>query len=95
MVEDNKVIGVKINDKELSKDARNAENKIIKADKVVLATGGKSYPLTGSTGDGYELAKKLGHTITAIKPSLVPLETHNKKVCQEMQGLSLRNVKFN
>ena len=94
LVEDNKVIGVKINDKELSKDARNAENKIIKADKVVLATGGKSYPLTGSTGDGYELAKKLGHTITAIKPSLVPLETHNKKVCQEMQGLSLRNVKL-
>ena len=94
LVEDNKVIGVKINDKELSKDARNAENKIIKADKVVLATGGKSYPLTGSTGDGYELAKKLGHTITAIKPSLVPLETHNKKVCQEMQGLSLRNVKI-
>lgn len=94
LVEDNKVIGVKINDKELSKNVRNAENKIIKADKVVLATGGKSYPLTGSTGDGYELAKKLGHTITAIKPSLVPLETHNKKVCQEMQGLSLRNVKI-
>lgn len=94
LVEDNKVIGVKINDKELSKDARNAENKIIEADKVILATGGKSYPLTGSTGDGYELAKKLGHTITAIKPSLVPLETHNKKVCQEMQGLSLRNVKI-
>lgn len=94
MVEDNKVIGVKINDKELSKDVRNSENKIIKADKVILATGGKSYPLTGSTGDGYELAKKLGHTITAIKPSLVPLETHNKKVCQEMQGLSLRNVKI-
>ncbi len=94
MVEDNKVIGVKINDKELSKDARRAENKIINADKVILATGGKSYPLTGSTGDGYELAKKLGHTITAIKPSLVPLETHNKKVCQEMQGLSLRNVKI-
>ncbi len=94
LVEDNKVIGVKINNKELSKNVRNAENKIIKADKVILATGGKSYPLTGSTGDGYELAKKLGHTITAIKPSLVPLETHNKKVCQEMQGLSLRNVKI-
>lgn len=94
LVEDNKVIGVKINEKGLSNDARKAENKIIKADKVILATGGKSYPLTGSTGDGYELAKKLGHTITAIKPSLVPLETHNKKVCQEMQGLSLRNVRI-
>ena len=43
------------------------------ADKIILATGGKSYPLTGSTGDGYEMAKKLGHTITKIKPALVPL----------------------
>ena len=46
---------------------------IIKADKIILATGGKSYPLTGSTGDGYKIAKELGHTITPIKPSLVPL----------------------
>lgn len=82
LVQDSKVIGVKAN------------GETINADKVILATGGKSYPLTGSTGDGYELTKKLGHTITDIKPSLVPLETHNKKVCQEMQGLSLRNVKI-
>lgn len=72
----------------------NANNKMIQADKVILATGGKSYPLTGSTGDGYRLANELGHTITSIKPSLVPLETHNKKICQDMQGLSLRNVKI-
>ena len=45
---------------------------IIKADKVILATGGKSYPLTGSTGDGYYIAQKIGHTVTKIKPSLVP-----------------------
>ena len=44
-----------------------------RADKVILATGGKSYPNTGSTGDGYKMAKKIGHTITEIKPSLVPL----------------------
>lgn len=72
----------------------NANNKTIQADKAILATGGKSYPLTGSTGDGYRLANELGHTITSIKPSLVPLETHNKKTCQDMQGLSLRNVKI-
>ena len=65
-----------------------------KADKVILATGGKSYPLTGSTGDGYEIVKKLGHTITDIKPSLVPLETFDKETCRNLQGLSLRNVKI-
>ena len=64
------------------------------ADKIILATGGKSYPLTGSTGDGYEMAKKLGHTITQIKPALVPLvaKKESKIQCQQMQGLSLRNV---
>ena len=67
---------------------------IIKADKVILATGGKSYPLTGSTGDGYEIAKKLGHTITKIKPSLVPLETYEQDLHQSLQGLSLKNVKI-
>ena len=77
-----KVIGVKT-DKEM-----------IKADKVILATGGKSYPLTGSTGDGYQLAEKLGHSITPIKPSLVPLEVYDKVECKELQGLSLRNVEI-
>ena len=67
---------------------------IIKAEKVILATGGKSYPLTGSTGDGYEMAKKLGHTITKIKPSLVPLETYEQDLHRSLQGLSLRNVKI-
>ena len=64
------------------------------ADKIILATGGKSYPLTGSTGDGYEMAKKLGHTITQIKPALVPLvaKKESKIQCQQMQVLSLRNV---
>lgn len=64
------------------------------ADKIILATGGKSYPLTGSTGDGHEMAKKLGHTITKIKPALVPLvaKKESKIQCQQMQGLSLRNV---
>lgn len=67
-------------------------SEMIKADKVILATGGKSYPLTGSTGDGYKIAKALGHTITPIKPSLVPLEIYEKEECKKLQGLSLRNV---
>lgn len=61
------------------------------ADTVILATGGVSYPSTGSTGDGYLLASKLGHSIINPEGSLVPLETAGTD-CQEMQGLSLRNV---
>ena len=58
---------------------------------VILATGGLSYPTTGSTGDGYTMAQALGHTITTTEGSLVPLETAGD-ICQRMQGLSLRNV---
>ncbi len=65
----------------------------LKASKVILATGGKSYPKTGSNGSGYKLAKKLGHSITNIKPSLVPLIA-DENLCQKMQGLSLKNVKI-
>ena len=76
----NEVIGVAI------------QKEIIKCDKVILATGGKSYPLTGSTGDGYKMASKLGHKITKIKPSLVPMETYEKELHSSLQGLSLKNV---
>ena len=79
---ENKVCGVKTTKEKIN------------ADKVILATGGKSYPLTGSTGDGYKLAQKLGHTITPIKPSLVPLETYEQNLHKELQGLSLKNVKI-
>ena len=64
----------------------------IKADAVILCTGGASYPGTGSTGDGYKMAQKLGHTLVDIRPSLVPLETEEDWV-KSVQGLSLRNVK--
>ena len=71
------------------------ENKtIIKSNKVILATGGKSYPLTGSCGDGYKIAQKLGHTVTKIRPSLVPLETYETDLQKNLQGLSLKNVKI-
>lgn len=63
-----------------------------KADAVILCTGGASYPGTGSTGDGYKMAQKLGHTLVGIRPSLVPLETEEDWV-KSVQGLSLRNVK--
>ena len=66
---------------------------IVNASKVILATGGKSYPATGSTGDGYDIAEKLGHTIVSPKGSLVPL-TADVELCQSLQGLSLRNVKI-
>ncbi len=64
----------------------------IEADKLILATGGMSYPGTGSTGDGYKFAKEFGHTVKEIKASLVPLEVVEKEECKNMQGLSLRNV---
>ena len=61
------------------------------ADAVIVATGGVSYPLTGSSGDGYELAKQVGHSVTDLKPSLVPLVCH-EGFCSDLQGLSLKNV---
>ena len=67
------------------------QNEEIAANWVILATGGASYPATGSTGDGYSIAAALGHTIIPPEGSLVPLETAGND-CQEMQGLSLRNV---
>ena len=70
------------------------EREIIQTDKVILATGGKSYPLTGSTGDGYKMAADLGHQIIPIKPSLVPLEIYEREECKKIQGLSLKNVKI-
>ena len=63
------------------------------ADAVVIATGGKSYPATGSTGDGYILAAQVGHKITDIRPSLVPIVTEESWV-KDLMGLSLRNVEL-
>lgn len=81
LVENGKVTGVKLT------------NGQIDADSVIIATGGASYPLTGSTGDGYKMAKELGHTIIPPKPSLVPLVTKEKWV-SEVMGLSLKNVEL-
>ncbi len=88
LTKDNKVTGVRYIDK------KNNEQKEMFADKIILATGGKSYPNTGSTGDGYKMAKELGHTITKIQGSLVPLTVkgYDLGLCKRMQGLSLRNI---
>lgn len=67
---------------------------IINVDKCIVATGGNSYKSTGSTGDGYRLLEKLGHTVTEIKPALVPFKSEDK-ICKELQGLSLRNISIN
>lgn len=67
------------------------QNGTISANWVILATGGVSYPTTGSTGDGFEMAQKLGHTLIQPQGSLVPLEV-TEDDCKRMQGLSLRNV---
>ena len=68
-----------------------ADGRFLSAKWVILATGGLSYPTTGSTGEGYRMAEALGHTVTPCHGSLVPLETEGRD-CPEMQGLSLRNV---
>lgn len=80
LAEDKKIVGVIV------------DGKVLKFDAVVLATGGATYPATGSTGDGYELASQLGHTIKPILPALVPLETAENFV-RDLQGLSLKNVR--
>lgn len=80
IVSDGAVIGVKTEDGE-----------IYPADSVILATGGMSYPLTGSTGDGYKMAAALSHTVTELKPSLVPLTVH-EGFCSRLAGLTLKNV---
>ncbi len=82
IIDNNKVIGV-----ETSKGK-------MYADKIILATGGKSYPVTGSTGDGYKMIEKVGHTIIEPKPSLVGLVASSKdlQTCRDLQGLNLKNV---
>lgn len=81
MTDDNKVSGVKLDNE-----------KVILCDACVIATGGKSYPGTGSTGEGYTLAKNLGHDIVKIKAALVPIKCYEVDECKMMQGLTLKNV---
>lgn len=79
LIQDEKAIGIKLSDNEIF------------CDSLIISTGGMSYPLTGSTGDGYKFAQKAGHKIQKIRPSLIPLVTEEQWV-HELQGLSLKNV---
>ena len=82
IINDGKICGVRLEDGET-----------LDCERAIVATGGMSYPLTGSTGDGYTLAKQAGHTIVDPKPSLVPLVCH-EGFCMDLQGLSLRNIEI-
>lgn len=82
LIQDDKVKGVVLNG-----------GKVFFADKVILATGGISYSFTGSTGEGLEVAKKLGHSIVRLKPGLVSLETRQKYV-KSLEGLTLKNIRL-
>lgn len=98
-IKDNGVDIENVGVSDISQDGNNVfriiteNNKIYKSDKVILATGGCSYPATGSSGDGYKFARKMGHTVTPIYPSLVPLKTKEKWV-KDTDNLNLRNVKI-
>ncbi len=80
MMLDGKITGIMLED-----------GSTVETRNVIVCTGGKSYPVTGSTGDGYGLARQTGHTVTELRPSLVPIETVEEWPC-DLQGLSLRNV---
>lgn len=69
-----------------------SDGKEILADRIILATGGTSYPATGSDGKGYGLALRLGHSIVELKPALVPLNVYEQNICRELEGLSLKNI---
>ena len=86
LVEEGRAVGIKY--------CINGEEKEIRVNKIIIATGGKSYPGTGSTGDGYRMAEQVGHHVTKIRPSLVPLiaTSSDINICKKMQGLSLKNV---
>jgi len=93
LVERGRVVGVQVGRKRVfsKKPGFCSAGGVYHADGVIVATGGASYPATGSTGDGYRLAESVGHTIVPIRPALVPLETTGD-VAHRLQGLSLRNV---
>ncbi len=93
-------VQIKLNVKVISITVHNGEiccvktqNGNYRSNAVILATGGATWPATGSTGDGYKMSKQLGHSIVKIRPALVPLVVHEQKLALSMQGVSLRNVR--
>ncbi len=92
-VKRDRLTGLRVQDGRLATVTGEAEGTISGCEALILATGGASYPRTGSTGDGYRLAEQAGHTVVPIRGSLVPL-TSDDPCCAQLQGLSLRNVGF-
>ena len=92
-VKRDRLTGLRVQDGRLAAVTGEAEGTISGCEALILATGGASYPRTGSTGDGYRLAEQAGHTVVPIRGSLVPL-TSDDPCCAQLQGLSLRNVGF-
>lgn len=92
IITDSRVTGIDVSNREV-KGVRTGEHKY-RARAVILATGGKTYPSTGSTGDGYTMAAAVGHTIIKLRPALVPLVVKEIPLAKSMQGVSLRNVRL-
>lgn len=92
-VKRDRLTGLRVQDGRLAAVTGEAEGTISGCEALILATGGASYPRTGSTGDGYRLAEQAGHTVVPLRGSLVPL-TSDDPCCAQLQGLSLRNVGF-
>ncbi|PKL72100.1 aminoacetone oxidase family FAD-binding enzyme [Candidatus Kuenenbacteria bacterium HGW-Kuenenbacteria-1] len=94
------IINFKLKNKQIKKiklvlsKAKGLKNGIIQARNYIIATGGKSYPITGSTGDGYQWLKKMGHTIIDIAPALVPIKIKENWI-KDLQGLSFKNIAIN
>jgi predicted Rossmann fold flavoprotein len=87
-----KVTGIRTQDQKIT--GVGTEKADYPADAVILATGGSSFPATGSTGDGFRIAEVLGHTIVKLRPALVPLVVEELEMARSMQGVSLRNVRL-
>jgi len=88
-----KVQGILTSDNQIT-GIQTTDGKVYNCESVVLATGGYTYRSTGSTGEGYEMAKKLGHTVNELYPSLVPLELHESYETKKLEGLSLKHVEI-
>ncbi len=89
IVEKGQLIGVKMSYS--SDPTKTSENREYQANRIIVTSGGASYPATGSTGDGYRLAESVGHNIKPIRPALVPLET-TRNIAEKIQDLNLRNI---
>ena len=87
-----RVTGISVSDGKVN--GVNTEKGFFEADAVIICTGGASYPLTGSDGDGYKFARAVGHTVTPLRPALIPIDTSDG-FCYGLAGLSLKNVSFN